>query len=191
MVFPVASRQPLNGVADRSFVYLKSKCAGHCDRDGSSFVFADGFATAGPDLYFGGESGAVAGQGVMISGMIEQPKRIREFRERPESPSGNPSAAGLDEAIRCHFPPKYLGSQLFGQPVIVHSRSIDMGTGPPPAPSLPMTPGRGEKPELQFLIGFWSFVPKSSSFGYGEVGGVPCKSLSRNTLQGEISPSAE
>ncbi|MBM3393742.1 MAG: hypothetical protein FJY37_03710 [Betaproteobacteria bacterium] len=37
--------------------------------------------------------------------------------------------------------------------------------GTPRVSSLPMTPGRGVKPELQFLIESWSFMQKTSSCG--------------------------
>jgi hypothetical protein len=76
-----ALRPTLKEIAACSFIYLQSECAGHRERDGSSFVFADGFAPAGVDLHLGGERGAVPGQYVMIRSMIEQPKGIREFRE--------------------------------------------------------------------------------------------------------------
>ena len=79
--------------------------AGHRERDGSSFMFAAGLATARVDLHLGGEGGAVPGQYVMIRSMIEQPKGIREFREGTKSPSRNPTTAGLDEAIRRRLPP--------------------------------------------------------------------------------------
>jgi hypothetical protein len=38
----------------------------------------------------------------------------------------------------------------------------------------PMTPGRGEKPDLQFLFGLCSFVRKSSSFASQQRGESPC-----------------
>jgi hypothetical protein len=83
-------------------------------------MFADGFPPAGVDLHLSDKVGGVPRQYVTIRGMIEQPKGIREFRERAESPSRNPTTPGFDEAIRRRFPTKYPGSQLFRQAVIVH-----------------------------------------------------------------------
>src|SRR5260221_12888812 len=100
----MASDRTLNGVGRSSFVYLQSERAGHRQCDGSSFMFADGFAPAVLDVYLGGEGRAVAGQSGTIRG-LEQPKRVREFRQRTESPSRNPATTGLDEAIRRRLPP--------------------------------------------------------------------------------------